>query len=1107
MIRPEARQQATRMANRSISPLCILLMLLPLSPALAGQASYTSGAGTWTAPSGVTSVVVEVWGGGGGGGGNAATSDGGGGGGGGGYSRDTLTVTPGNNYAYSVGAGGVGVAGAAGTSGGDSYFIDAATVMAKGGAGGNPTAGGSPGAGGTGGAAAAGVGATRYSGGNGGSGRNNNTGRGGPGGSSAGTAANGTSASTPWSTLTAGAPPAGGGIGGNGGDTWQNGYAPASGNGGGGGGSGDKPFNGAANRTGGNGAGGKVVITWYATVVSIDRADGDPTSAASVSWTLTFSEAVTGVDAGDFALVEGGSVTGTSITSVTGGGTSWTVTASTGSGTGTLGLNLVDDNSILDSALLPLGGTALGDGDFTGQVYTIERVSALKSFNPEAIIENGVSVLTITLTNPGAVAVSGVAFTDSYPGGIVNTATPNGSSTCGGTVTATSGGSSLVLSGGTIPAAGSCTVTVNVTSATAGSYLNDTGAISSDSGSIAAASATLTVDPPPNPRFNACDVGTTCTDTTPPTYIKTKIAGANFSLDIVALQFSGAVDTGYNRTISVQLMDASDNSGTLDSYGCRSSWTLLGAAVAGNFNDGNLNGLTTVGPFNIADAYPEVRVRVVRTPIPFQRGCSSDAFAIRPASLANVSVSDLDWQTAYTGSGTPRTLYNTAASGGNVHKAGQPFTIAATAYNAAAAVTGSYDGSPEASLTACLLPAAPTTCALGTLNAGIAWSAAGGTVTSTTATYSETGAFSMQLLDTSFANVDLADSSTAERYITSAVFDVGRFVPDHFELTAASTPQFKTFNDDTCTSRSFTYIGQPFGYVTLPQATITARNAGGTTTANYRGALWKIVAADLTQTYAYTLTPPSTPGLDTSLIGAAAIASSGDGTGTATANSNDKLGFVRNATTPLAPFTAAITLEMNVSDDSEIGVVGNGTIVATSSLLFDGGGSGIAFDAGNAFRYGRLRLVNAHGSELLDLPIPMQAQYWDGSLFVTNSEDNCTVIAPENIALANFKSNLAACETAVSLSGAFNAGVASLEMLKPGAGNSGSVDLTVNLGATSLGNTCLTVGGGTSADVPANLSYLQGRWSGANYDQNPSARATFGVYKMKDEFIYLREMY
>ena len=86
-------------------------------------------------------------------------------------------------------------------------------------------------------------------------------------------------------------------------------------------------------------------------VQSVTRADGSPTNAATVSWTVTFSEAVTGVGVGDFALVTApGSVTAAAISAVTGTGSQYSVTVSTGSGSGTLGLNVDDDDSIVDAA-------------------------------------------------------------------------------------------------------------------------------------------------------------------------------------------------------------------------------------------------------------------------------------------------------------------------------------------------------------------------------------------------------------------------------------------------------------------------------------------------------------------------------------------------------------------------------------------------------------------------------------------------------------------------------------------------------------------------------------------------------------------------------------
>src|SRR5438876_8688549 len=110
----------------------------------------------------------------------------------------------------------------------------------------------------------------------------------------------------------------------------------------------------------------------FPTVSSINRVTSSPTNTASVSWTVTFSESVTGVGTADFSLVNGG-LTTPSITSVTGSGGSYTVTANTGTGNGTLGLNLTDDDSIADAATNKLGGTNPGNGNFTGEAYTLDK--------------------------------------------------------------------------------------------------------------------------------------------------------------------------------------------------------------------------------------------------------------------------------------------------------------------------------------------------------------------------------------------------------------------------------------------------------------------------------------------------------------------------------------------------------------------------------------------------------------------------------------------------------------------------------------------------------------------------------------------------------------
>ncbi len=86
----------------------------------------TAGNTTWTAPTGVTTVRVQVWGAGG----SGVSASGGLGAGGGAYSEKiSYSVTPGSLYAVVVGAGGA----VGGNMGGDSYFVNVVTVVAKGG--------------------------------------------------------------------------------------------------------------------------------------------------------------------------------------------------------------------------------------------------------------------------------------------------------------------------------------------------------------------------------------------------------------------------------------------------------------------------------------------------------------------------------------------------------------------------------------------------------------------------------------------------------------------------------------------------------------------------------------------------------------------------------------------------------------------------------------------------------------------------------------------------------------------------------------------------------------------------------------------------------------
>jgi hypothetical protein len=111
-------------------------------------------------------------------------------------------------------------------------------------------------------------------------------------------------------------------------------------------------------------------------VSSITRLDASPTSSASVRFNVSFSEDVSGVDKSDFVL-SGIGVGGAYISSVSGSGASYTVLVNTaGACSGTIRLDLVDDDSIKNSSGYPLNGSGVGNGNFSGgEAYSIDKQS------------------------------------------------------------------------------------------------------------------------------------------------------------------------------------------------------------------------------------------------------------------------------------------------------------------------------------------------------------------------------------------------------------------------------------------------------------------------------------------------------------------------------------------------------------------------------------------------------------------------------------------------------------------------------------------------------------------------------------------------------------
>ncbi len=151
------------------------------------------------------------------------------------------------------------------------------------------------------------------------------------------------------------------------------------------------------------------------TVIGITRSDPTPTNAGAVRFTLTFSKEVNGVDTGDFAITTTGTITNAAIAEISGSGNVYSVVVNTGAGDGTLRLDLLDNDSILDLTSNPLGGSGAGNGNFnTGESYTINR-NAPSLISSLRVDPSPTSAGTVRFTVTFSESVSGVDAADFVP--------------------------------------------------------------------------------------------------------------------------------------------------------------------------------------------------------------------------------------------------------------------------------------------------------------------------------------------------------------------------------------------------------------------------------------------------------------------------------------------------------------------------------------------------------------------------------------------------------------------------------------------------------------------------------------------------------------------
>ena len=128
-----------------------------------------------------------------------------------------------------------------------------------------------------------------------------------------------------------------------------------------------------------------------------------------------------------------------------------------------------------------------------------------KTFGTSPIAPGSPSVMSVAVTNNNPdLSLTAMAFTDTYPSGLVNAAAPNPTKSCTtATLAAAAGGGSFAVSAAIVPAASTCTYTVTTTATSPGDKVNTiaAGALTGSYGNVSVASldpasATIQVSAP-----------------------------------------------------------------------------------------------------------------------------------------------------------------------------------------------------------------------------------------------------------------------------------------------------------------------------------------------------------------------------------------------------------------------------------------------------------------------------------------------------------------------------------------------------------------------------------------------------------------------------------
>ena len=358
--------------------------------------------------------------------------------------------------------------------------------------------------------------------------------------------------------------------------------------------------------------------------------------------------------------------------------------------------------------------------------------------------------------------------------------------------------------------------------------------------------------------------------------------------------------------------------------------------------------------------------------------------------------------------------------------------------------------------------------------------------------------------------------------IEGYIANVGRFTPAYFKQTVQEQGTLNAQHSlaGACSVKDWVYSGQKtnsLGTITYglaPEILITAYNEGGVITQNYTYSdFMKLSASGInielpTEDFEKDRIDPDALGekinIDSVMTsGADPVVNNLDpsieksGVLLYEFNGADHFTYEHNAHSKEAPFPAKIPFAITQVEDSDAIKLFSG-VDPTEDVLTEG----------VEVRFGRWHIENSYGPETSPLPMPMYVQSWNGIKFETNTDDNCTVpnVADEINSGAIWSGGLTLWQYRL-----LDASTAINEPITPGDTQATAPVPLVPFTEGIYREFIFSIPG-TGNRGTLNLEYEVPEWlkydwqNNGNFDDNPTAIATFGLFRGNDRIIYQREV-